>query len=123
MAVSAVIARRPLRISVKSIGGYPQGQRHGVGAQPTSSKTLRRCSPRIQQGGNFLVIVRDFDFMSISLPPAKTDPVLVIDADAVLPGAIARKLLQPQTRKRKIHQRCRRIQKTQFDTRAAFSIF
>src|SRR3990172_7326950 len=42
-----------------------------------------------------LVIVRDFDVVGIAVLPPKTDPVLVVDANAVLPCAVAAEALQP----------------------------
>jgi hypothetical protein len=41
------------------------------------------------------MVVRHFDIMSIAFIPAETDAPLVVDTDAVLAAAIARKRLQP----------------------------
>jgi len=41
-----------------------------------------------------LVVVRDFDFVGISILPAETDPILLIDPDAVLSVSIARESLE-----------------------------
>jgi hypothetical protein len=45
-----------------------------------------------------LVVVRDFDFVGINPLPAETDPVLIIDADAVLTASIPFKALQSVSR-------------------------
>src|SRR5436305_9572025 len=42
-----------------------------------------------------LVVVGDFDFVCIVVLPAETNPVLIVDADAVLTGAISLQALQP----------------------------
>jgi hypothetical protein len=41
------------------------------------------------------VIIGDFDFVGITILPPETDPVLLIDADAVLSGTISSQGLQP----------------------------
>jgi hypothetical protein len=46
-----------------------------------------------------LVVVSDFDFPGISCLPSKTDAVLIIDPNAVLPLAKAVQLLQPVSRR------------------------
>jgi hypothetical protein len=45
------------------------------------------------------VVVDDLDILSIPLSPPKTDPPLIVDADAVLPRTIARQLLQAIARR------------------------
>jgi hypothetical protein len=40
------------------------------------------------------VIVRDFDFVGISLLPAKADPKLIVDANTVFAGAVSTQTLQ-----------------------------
>src|SRR5680860_327587 len=47
---------------------------------------------------NLLVVIDDFYVVRVSRPPAKTDPPLPIDANAVLPGAVAVEPLQPVAR-------------------------
>ncbi len=42
-----------------------------------------------------IVVVCDFDFVGITILPAKADSVLVIDADAVLAFAVAAQRLEP----------------------------
>jgi len=44
------------------------------------------------------MIVRHLDLIRIALPPLKADPPLLVDPDAVLPGPIPRKLLEPVAR-------------------------
>jgi hypothetical protein len=41
------------------------------------------------------VVVRDFDFVGITILPRETDAVLIVDADAVLASAVAFQALQP----------------------------
>jgi len=50
------------------------------------------------------MIVNDFHVVSISVLPAKADPPLIVDPDAVL--AVAVKLLQPVSREGQIAQAC-----------------
>jgi hypothetical protein len=45
------------------------------------------------------VIVRDFDFESITIAPDEADPPLVIDADAVLAFPTSLQLFQPIARR------------------------
>ena len=45
-----------------------------------------------------LVVVRDFDFVGINPLPAETDPVLIIDADAVFTASISFKALKSVSR-------------------------
>jgi len=40
------------------------------------------------------VVVDDFDVLGVAALPAEADAVLVVDADAVLPLAVARQFLQ-----------------------------
>jgi hypothetical protein len=52
------------------------------------------------------VVVCDFNIFSASIGPAKADPKLIIDSDAVLSGAVPDKRLKPVARRRtKIGQR------------------
>jgi len=44
------------------------------------------------------VVVHDFNIMSISATPSKTDSPLVVDTDAVLPASVPRQFLQPVCR-------------------------
>ena len=46
-----------------------------------------------------LVVIRDFDFVGIAGLPAKTHPILVVDANAVLPASIAGKAFEPVPRR------------------------
>jgi hypothetical protein len=41
-----------------------------------------------------LVVVRDFDVVGIAVLPPEANPVLVVDANAVLPQAVAPQSLQ-----------------------------
>jgi len=61
------------------------------------------------------MIIRDFDLIGIAFTPLKTDTPLVVDTDAVLPGAVAGKFLQSVTwRYIQIIQPFGRIQNGQF---------
>jgi hypothetical protein len=40
------------------------------------------------------MIVNDLYLVGVTISPAKTDPPLIVDANAVLPGAIASELLE-----------------------------
>jgi len=60
--------------------------------------------------------------MSISLSPAKADPVLIVDANTILAGATTRKLFQAKTWQRQISQRGCRVQETQFEARSSFDL-
>jgi hypothetical protein len=44
------------------------------------------------------VVVHDLDFVRVASIPAKADSPLVVDADAVLPGAPASEFLEPIAR-------------------------
>jgi hypothetical protein len=48
-------------------------------------------------GDSFSVVIRDFDILRLIVFPAKTDPILIVDADAVLAVSVARQFLEPQT--------------------------
>src|SRR5690606_18346242 len=52
----------------------------------------RRCTSGDVSVG--LVVVRDFDLVGIAFLPPETDPVLFVDADAVLSGAVTPQPLQ-----------------------------
>jgi len=45
------------------------------------------------------VVIDDFDVLRTGSAPSKADPPLLVDADAVLTGAIAPQLLQSVTRR------------------------
>jgi hypothetical protein len=47
-----------------------------------------------------LVVVDDFDAMSVTIPPDETNPILVVDPDRVLPGAVTSECFQPIARRR-----------------------
>jgi hypothetical protein len=60
------------------------------------------------------VVVNEFDIMSITVPPAETDPPLIVDANTVLPGAVATELLEPVAgRSPKVVKRFRSIMNNQ----------
>jgi hypothetical protein len=42
-----------------------------------------------------LVVVRDFDFVGIAVLPAETNPILLVDANAMLSATIADQTLKP----------------------------
>jgi len=57
------------------------------------------------------MVVHDLDIFGVSRPPPKTDPPLIVDANAVLPGSVSSKLLQPVAwRTAKVVQGLGRIQ-------------
>jgi hypothetical protein len=56
----------------------------------------------MMQASLFLMIIGDFNVIGAVFPPFKADSVLVVDANAVLALTIARKLLQPEARHRKV---------------------
>jgi hypothetical protein len=49
-------------------------------------------------GDSFSVVIRDFDILRLIVFPAETDPILIVDADAVLAVPLARQSFEPQTR-------------------------
>jgi hypothetical protein len=49
--------------------------------------------------GLFLVVIRDFHFVSVAFLPFKTNPPLIVDANAVLTGTFASKFLQSIARR------------------------
>jgi hypothetical protein len=55
----------------------------------------RRCT----RLGARLVVVRDFDFVGMAILPPETDPVLLVDANAVLPLTVSAKPFQPVARR------------------------
>src|SRR5580704_2555417 len=48
-------------------------------------------------GGSFSVVIRDFDILRLVFLPAKTNSILIVNADTVLAGSISRKFFEPQT--------------------------
>jgi hypothetical protein len=47
------------------------------------------------------VVVRDFDFVGIAVPPIKADSVLFVDPNAMLSLPISAKTLKPVSRRRR----------------------
>jgi hypothetical protein len=43
----------------------------------------------------FSVVIRDFDILRLVLLAAKTNSILIVNADSVLAGSISRKLFEP----------------------------
>jgi len=67
------------------------------------------------------MVIHDFNIVSIPFPPNKADAPLVVDADAVLPSAIAMQRFEPITRWRgQIAQVCRSIDLCQLSLRDSF---
>jgi hypothetical protein len=60
------------------------------------------------------MIVNDFDAVRVAFGPDKAKPVLVVDPDAVLPGAVACKGLQVISRQREIAQGPRLVDLVEF---------
>ena len=68
--------------------------------------------------GLLLVVINDFDIMRIALLPSKTDPPLIVDANAVLPHSITGELLESVTRRHaQVLQRGGRVELDQFSQR------
>jgi hypothetical protein len=63
------------------------------------------------------VVIRDLDIIGVAIAPMETNPKLIVDSNAVLPGAIAAELFQPETGKRKIHQRRSGVEKSELHAR------
>jgi hypothetical protein len=55
-------------------------------------------------GGFLSVIIDDFNVMGVTFRPGKADPVLMVDPDAVLPGAVSFEGLQVISGQRQIPQ-------------------
>ena len=69
------------------------------------------------------MVIGDFHFMGIAAAPHEAYPPPVIDADAMLPRAVARQLFQPIARRdAKELQIGRRVQLKQFAERDAVDI-
>ena len=69
------------------------------------------------------MVIDDFDIVGISSVPSKADAPLVIDADAVLAGAVALQRLQTVAgRNAQIVQSCRGIQLSQLLQRRALNV-
>src|SRR6266849_3216847 len=89
-AVSAVIERVPWMISLIRGGGTRISLASRYWLIP---KGLRNSSNRTSPGGTggsfaacgLRVVICNLDFIGISVPPAETNPPLIVDADAVLP--------------------------------------
>jgi hypothetical protein len=47
---------------------------------------------------SYSMIIRDLDIVSVTIPPSKTDPVLIVNSDAVLSMALTFKSLQTVAR-------------------------
>jgi hypothetical protein len=47
----------------------------------------------------FLVVVRDFDFVGIAILPLETNPILLVDANDVLPAPATNEVLQAVARR------------------------
>src|SRR5438309_2084597 len=82
-AVSAVIARWPLTIRLMRPGGTRIARASALILIPSSFRSSSRMVPGWI--GASLVIVRDFDIGWSFLFPGEANPILIIDANAVLP--------------------------------------
>jgi hypothetical protein len=47
----------------------------------------------------FLVVVRDFDFVGIAILPLKTNSILLVDANTVLPAPVTNQSFQAVARR------------------------
>src|SRR5207253_2386229 len=97
-AVSAVIARLPLTISLMRFGGTSRSRASALMLRPSG---FMNSSRRISPGGigsrclvpmSVSVIVDDFDIRCVGILPPKADAPLIVDADTVLavPGSAQR---------------------------------
>src|SRR5713101_1863421 len=61
------------------------------------------------------MIVNDFDIVSVSVAPDETNPKLVIDADAMLPGSVTLQSLQAVAwRNAQVFQPCGAVESQKF---------
>ena len=94
-SVSAVIDRLPSTISLIRRGGTPIARARPFCVRPIGSmNSSGRTSPGVGWLGICLVVVDDFDTVGTSCRPDEADAPLPIDADAVLPCAVAFQGLQ-----------------------------
>src|SRR5579885_340599 len=93
-AVSGVIARLPLTISLMRICGTPIALASAYWERPRGfRKSSRSTSPGCAGGKSAIVqissmVVDDFDVVGVALAPAKANAPLIVDMDAMLPFAV-----------------------------------
>src|SRR5205085_10255356 len=108
------MARLPSTISLMRRGGTCSAFASAV---CDSSIGFKKSSIRISPGcglGRRSVVVDDFDFVGMAISPDETDPPLVVDADRMLPAAIAFQRFETiGGRNAKIGKALRRIEQTQ----------
>lgn len=69
------------------------------------------------------MIVHDLDLIGISTAPHKTDAVLLVDPDAVLPSAVTAQLFKPVSRRgSQVDQVSSRVQHQQFPVRPSYDV-
>ena len=68
-----------------------------------------------------LVIIHDFDIVSVSIPPCETNPELFVDPDAVLSAAVSLQSFQPEPWKPQVVKRSGRVEQFQPDARRLFN--
>src|ERR1019366_7484053 len=95
-AVSPVMARCPFRMPVMRLGGTSSLRASSVALMPSSRSSSARCSPgciavTAIASSQYLVIIYNLYVRRSrsSVQPLKTDPPLLVDADAVLSLPIA----------------------------------
>src|SRR5271165_2450522 len=109
------MARLPRTISLMRRGGTPMARASPFCVRPMGSmNSSNRISPGVGLGIS-LVVVDDFDMIWTSWCPYEADAPLLVDADAVLAGAIALQGLEPVVRwHREVGQHLGVIEQPQF---------
>src|SRR5258708_6072470 len=106
--------RRPARISLRRLGGIPVALAAASWVTPSGSKnSSRRMRPGWVRGAGLLMgvssmIVGYFHLFGVGSGPDETDAPLVVDADAVLAGAVASQRFEPvagrKSQERELHR-------------------
>ncbi len=66
------------------------------------------------------MVIDNFDVVSVSVPPFKADPELIIDPDAVLAFPVTFECFEPEAGQFEIPERCGRVQEFQSDPSRLF---
>jgi len=66
------------------------------------------------------VVIDNFDVVSVSVPPFKADPELVVDSDTVLVFPVTLECFQPEAGQLEIPERRSRVQEFQSDPSRLF---
>ena len=86
-AIGAVTFLWPFMILVRVLGGSPIAMAALVALIPASRNASANASPG-WIGGSLSVVIRDFDILRLVILPAKTNSILIVDADAVLANPV-----------------------------------